>query len=240
MRSFRLVSIAALAGLLLGVVPVIAATPAGAVGGYHISSGVWNVRSSVGGGVIGSVRGGQAIDIECQQIGPAVSISGFGTSTVYDRLSSPIRGYVSDLSVSETPYARRDPRIPECGGAAPAPAPSGAELAARRAEARVGQVYTSENRNRNYWSGWCETFAEVAWSNAFRYGSADANFAAHAGRIQGGVPPRGALVFYTPNHIGVSVGGGQVVATQGYDNQRLPIVRVGYTYFSGYRGWSMP
>ena len=208
----------------------------------HIKSGVWNLRSSIGGAVIGSLSGGQSVYITCQSIGPSLTVTGFGTSTIYDHLSSPADGWISDLAMTSTPYAVRDPRLPDCGGATPQPVASRAELAAQWAEARLGQTYTKENPNAGWWSGWCETFVEKAWSGVVpRYASADAHYQAVIGRVQGGVPPRGAIVFWGPNHTAISVGGGRVVSTQGlYSTDRLPNYNVAYTYFSGYRGWYMP
>lgn len=120
-----------------------------------------------------------------------------------------------------------------------------AEAAAAGAEARLGQIYTSENPNAGWWSGYCETFAWIVYGRRARYPSAIADYndrAAH-GLIHGGAPPRGALVFYgggTYGHITIGVGGGQVTGTLGYANDRLPISRKAYTYFSNYLGWATP
>lgn len=120
-----------------------------------------------------------------------------------------------------------------------------AEQAARAAEARVGQVYTSENRNAGWWSGWCETFVALAYGNRFRYPSAIDHFYDYRNRglIRGGVPPRGAIVFWSIGqwgHTAISVGGGQVIGTLGYSTDRKPVSRTSYTYFGNYAGWAMP
>jgi exopolysaccharide biosynthesis protein len=126
------------------------------------------------------------------------------------------------------------------------PTPPAAEQAARWAEARLEQVWTRENRNAGWWSGWCEAFVEGAYGNRFWHRSAMQHYVArrNAGQIRGGVPPRGALVFWTAGgndgHVAISVGNGQVVGTQGWSYQRLPVFRTSYTYFSGYLGWAMP
>lgn len=124
-------------------------------------------------------------------------------------------------------------------------ASSVAEAAARWAEARVGQVYTSENPNAGWWSGWCETFVSLAYGRRFRNATAYDHYLTrrNAGQIRGGVPPRGALVFWDiggAGHVAIAVGGGQVVGTRGYETQRLPVARQDYRSFPGYLGWAAP
>lgn len=99
---------------------------AAAVGGYSISSGTWNVRSCPATcGVIGTISAGPIGNLVCQVPGPSVTVSGFGTSDVWDLVTLPSGrlGYVSDLAVLQTPYARFDPRLPRCDAQA-SPAPS--------------------------------------------------------------------------------------------------------------------
>lgn len=120
-----------------------------------------------------------------------------------------------------------------------------AENSARRAEARIDQIYTNENRNSNLWSGWCETFAALVYENRFRYGSAIAHFNDYRARglIRGGVPPRGAIVFWAlggNGHVAISVGGGNVIGTTGYEGERKPVSRTSYTFFRNYVGWALP
>jgi hypothetical protein len=120
-----------------------------------------------------------------------------------------------------------------------------AEGAARGAEARLGQVYTNENRNAGWWSGFCENFVEVVYGHRFSYGTALGQFSDRSARreIHGGVPPRGAIVFYggsSAGHVAISVGGGYVVSTLGWTYNRYPISRKAYTYFPYYYGWAMP
>jgi hypothetical protein len=92
---------------------------ASAATGYSISSGTWNVRgcpvpSSCG--VDESIGSGPLSNLVCQVAGTTVSVPGFGTSAVWDLVRAPSGrlGYVSDLAVAETAYARFDTRMPRC------------------------------------------------------------------------------------------------------------------------------
>lgn len=82
--------------------------------------GSWTVRStaSVANNAVGSVSNGQTVSIRCQVVGQQVSVSGYGTSSIWDYIAN--RGYMSDLGIRETRYAQRDPRLPDCN-AQPAP-----------------------------------------------------------------------------------------------------------------------
>jgi hypothetical protein len=120
-----------------------------------------------------------------------------------------------------------------------------AESAAAWAEGHLGQTYSNELGR--YWSGWCEAFAELSYGRRFNYASAIADYTSrrNAGQIHGGVPPRGALVFYGGGggygHVAISTGGGYVVGTLGFAGDHLAIGRTPYTYFSNpYYGWAMP
>jgi surface antigen len=102
--------------VMVGVTTVGATTPAQAVSGYHTNSDSVRVRAgattqSAQVNVIG--RAGTAIDIACQTSGQTVSLDGFGTSAVWDKLNG-YQGYISDLLVRETPYGTFDSRIPRC------------------------------------------------------------------------------------------------------------------------------
>lgn len=97
---------------------------ANAVTGYSISSGAWNVRSCPATcDVVGGTVSGSLPDLVCQTAGPSVTVSGFGTSTIYDLVRTPagVLGYISDLGVLQTPYAQFSPNLPRCSaGAGPA------------------------------------------------------------------------------------------------------------------------
>ncbi len=45
-----------------------------------------------------------------------MTVSGFGTSTIYDMVRTPsgVLGYISDLGVLQTPYAQFSPNLPRC------------------------------------------------------------------------------------------------------------------------------
>ena len=95
------------------------------------------------------------------------------------------------------------------------------------------------------WSGYCEGFAEVAFGTRGRFPSAIAHYRWQAsnGRINTGTkPPAGALVFYGGGggygHIGVSIGNDQVISTQGYGGQNLPVWQHSTTYIGQYLGWA--
>jgi len=98
---------------------------ANAVDGYHTAGDGVRVRAgaTTQSAQIGTIAAaGTAINIACQVAGESVSLPGWGTSSVWDRLNG-YNGYISDLFVQETPYAQFDPRIPRCDAPAPSPAP---------------------------------------------------------------------------------------------------------------------
>ncbi len=95
--------------------------------GSHTSGG--NVRVRAGASTqtsqISSIPvAGTAIDIACQTAGQTVSLPGWGTSPIWDKLNGYGNGYISDLFVRETSYAQFDPRLPRCGAPPPPPPPA--------------------------------------------------------------------------------------------------------------------
>jgi hypothetical protein len=113
------------------------------------------------------------------------------------------------------------------------------------AEQQIGAVSTYQNPYARWWSGYCEAFVERAYRLRFRYGSAFSDYRAEQRlqRVRHGVPPRGALVFYSGSygHVALSVGGGLVISTIGAEADRLPVARVPYRWFSApYLGWAVP
>lgn len=95
------------------------------------------------------------------------------------------------------------------------------------------------------WSGYCEGFAEVAFGVRSQFYSAYQHYTwqLNNGRIHTDTnPPAGALVFYGGGngfgHIGVSIGSGQVVSTQGYDGQYLPVWQHSVAFIGNYLGWA--
>lgn len=238
-RARRALCATVLAVLALGTIGTIGTQTAGAVTGYHTTaSPTLNARGGpgTGYGIVGSLGYGTAIDISCQQQGGS-NVNGNAT---WDRLSNG--WWIADYWTNTPSFNSYIAGVPACS--APVAAGVG-EIAARWAQARIGQVYTNENPAANYWSGYCETFARASYGSRFLYYSAKVHYNAWnaAGYIHGGVPPRGALVFYnigTFGHVAVAVGNGQVVSTIGYSNQRLAVAQHAYTYFPSYVGWALP
>jgi hypothetical protein len=126
------------------------------------------------------------------------------------------------------------------------------ERAARWAEARVGATDPgAENPDDPArWSEYCLAFAVQAWRLGAgvgmpSYPTAIAHYGGVQSQVRGGVPPRGAIVFYDAGdaygHAGVSVGGGDVVSTKGWWWEDLPVRR---HRFDGlgirYLGWYLP
>ena len=114
-------------GVLLASVSVLALAlaiitgpSAKAATGYSTYSGsTWNVRSCAATcSVIGAISG-SIPNLVCQTNGPAASVSGYGTSTIYDLVSLPsgTLGYMSDLGVQQTPYGQFSPNLPRCTAA---------------------------------------------------------------------------------------------------------------------------
>jgi hypothetical protein len=188
--------------------------------------------------VLQRVNRGTPLDAACASLGTNI----YGNA-VWLKLTGG--QWVSDYYTTSDGWGTRYPTgIPGCTSSTSTS--SVGEQAARAAEARLGQVYTSENPNASWWSGWCETFVEVTYGRRFRYTSAIAHYYArrNAGQIRSGTPPRGAIVFYGGGggygHVATSVGGGYVISTMGYSSNRLPIRRNPYTYFGSYLGWALP
>jgi uncharacterized protein YraI len=210
---------------------------ADAVTGYHVTaSPSLNARGGPGTAyaIVGTLPYGAPIDISCQQQG-GTNINGNAT---WDRLSNG--WWIADYWTSTPSFNSFIPGVHACTTTGVG------ERAAEWAIARIGQVYTNENPNATWWSGWCETFAWLAYGRHFTgFPSAIANYDAwhRAGYIRSGIPPRGALVFYNYapyGHVAVAVGNGQVVSTIGTSAQRLAVAQHAYNYFAYYLGWAMP
>lgn len=99
---------------------------------------------------------------------------------------------------------------------------------------------------RKPWSGWCEVFVEQANGFRFRFDSAidHYNNQTAQGRVHRDTnAPTGAVVFYgggTYGHVGVSVGNGQAISTQGNYGQRLAVRQHSITAMPYYLGWAYP
>jgi hypothetical protein len=95
------------------------------------------------------------------------------------------------------------------------------------------------------WSGYCEGFTEVAFGTRNQFTSALNHYywQLNNGRIRTDTnPPAGAIVFYAGGsygHVGISIGNSQVISTQGYDGQYLPVWQHHVTGLSNkYLGWA--
>ena len=128
------------------------------------------------------------------------------------------------------------------------------EADVERAETYDGQVYQSDGTQ---WSGNCLHFVTTmlqGFPDAGGY-SAYTNWLDNGSPDQGTVPPRGAMVYYsygTLGHIGISLGGGIVISTNGDKGQGYPITEHPYNgsssnlpglnswYHEAYLGWAMP
>lgn len=113
-------------GVIVGVVAVVLPSGAAqALGGFHTSGAGVRVRAGASTQTpqISSIPvAGTAIDIACQTSGETVSLSGWGTSPIWDKLNGYGGGYISDLFVRETPYGQFDSALPRCGASPPQPA----------------------------------------------------------------------------------------------------------------------
>jgi hypothetical protein len=204
------------------------------------------LRDTIGGPTRPGPRGGEVVNLICESTGP--SING---NIVWDKINSSKGVGFAPNAYLLTGYDGFTPGVPRCD-AAPTGVSASADAAARWAEARVGAVNGPENYNcpNCPWSGWCETFVELAYRSGAGYSTArmplyanaDAHLAAARPRLQGGVPPRGAVVLYSPNHVAISVGGGRVVSTIGYSGQAYANQNVAYNGVQGvtYQGWYLP
>jgi uncharacterized protein YraI len=190
------------------------------------------VRAAPGTGYpgIGGVADGSRVDIVCQRAGPSVSGTQ-GTSILWDQLSSA--GWVSDAYV----YTGTAGQVaPTCVYAADPPRAN-----PRTIDAAISWEYQQLGSTAN--EGWCLRFQSQAfgWSySGFQSAHAQYQWLADRHLIGGGVPPRGALVWYSTKdgtgHITLAVGAGRIIGTS--VNGRVGVA--GYAYMSGYLGWSTP
>jgi hypothetical protein len=251
-RGVSTLWIAALAGCAL---PAVAAADQVTVTG---TGGTLRVHSapSLGSAVIGNLRDGTPIHIGCQTLGDMVV-----KSTVWDYIDSPQTGFVSDWYTTTPVVGWYSPGYKDCFdviGPVPTPTPTPTPTPVTRDIASVALSYLGQTRvpaavPRSwyvgpYWSGYCEAF--VGWVTAGPkgrpYASAYRDYLGHRGRIHGGVPPRDTIVYWNPpesrgaGHIGISIGGGQVVSTYGSLGDRYGIAKNGYRTFRNYLGWAYP
>src|SRR5262245_60954152 len=172
---------------------------------------------TLGSDVVANLRDGTPIEIVCQTRGDQVV-----GSTMWDRIDQPVRGYVADWYTSTPVVNNPSPGLPSCADLdkrvgqdtptptptptiTPTPTPAPAPDLAARAMAYNGQVRVPAAVPRSWrvgpnWSGFCEAF--VGWVTAGAkgrpYRSAWQDYLAHKSRLQHGVPPRNAIVYWNP------------------------------------------
>lgn len=259
-KSSIAVAIVASIGAILAPV---GGTPAeAAVTGYqatttYIGGGATvNVRvaTSLTSRIAYTLSSGSSLSIDCQVVGGRLGFSQYADNRTWDRLSSG--NYVHDV-VTTTPggprmtlpdggYVAYSSNIPKCGAPVSAPPATRETRAVDFARSQLGVSNTNLTPD-GMWSGWCELLAEQAYGTRSRYGSALADYNAQraAGRIHTDTnPPAGALVFYqwgTYGHVGISLGGGQVISTKGFSTpepvRQHAVVGIGSTGLP-YLGWS--
>lgn len=242
-------AVTALAAATALVGPAISASTAEA---YNVvgTGGTLHVHPSpsIGSPVTANLRDGTPITIVCQTSGDNVQ-----GSIVWDQISSPASGYISDYYTNTPGNKTWSPRIPQCG-TPPPPRPHGSVFcggtpALQCALAMNGQVNVPAAARQHfkigpYWSGYCEAFIGYVFGDR-PYASAIQDYNAHkaAGQIQTGVPPAGAVVYWNTGgygHVGISIGHGQEISTYGYSGWRAPIQIHSYLYFHNYLGWANP
>jgi hypothetical protein len=220
------------------------------------------------------------VEILCQRPGGAALIAPFELNSTWDFVTARVNGtlhvgYVSDMLVDTLGNGARQNLaggayflptlgIPRCTDTptTPPPAPSTrAERAAQWAERKIGSTSPASDLERNgnagmdRWTGWCLVFASDAFQLGAAYwslpnGKATAWQMATAVPRTMGVPPRGAMVFYSGygnyGHVAISLGSGKIATTQGLVNgPRQPIAAMGYlepksSWGLTYEGWWLP
>ena len=101
------------------------------------------------------------------------------------------------------------------------------------------------NQLGSWWSGNCEVFVEIAFGTQRRAYSAYAHYDYRKSRGQinnDPNPPAGAFVFYggsADGHVGIALGDGQVISTQGYGGDHKPVWQHSVTGLNNpYLGWA--
>ncbi|MGB7588455.1 MAG: hypothetical protein WBM00_07070 [Solirubrobacterales bacterium] len=225
-----------------------------------------NVRTAprLGAGLLRNLPEGTAITIECQTRGDTV-----GSSTMWDKISQPVSGYLADWYTTTPVVNNPSPGLPACGSPPPLPptptptptpppattpapmphAPTVTELALSYNGQRVIPVAFARRFGLGrYWSGYCEAFVGLVAYHEHGYSTAMADYVAHKrlGKIHTtGIPPSGAVIYWNPannniGHVGISLGAGKEISTYGFAGDSYPIQIHPYRYFAGYLGWAMP
>lgn len=213
---------------------------------------------------VGDLRDGTSIDIVCQTRGDQVI-----GSTMWDKIDSPVAGYVADWYTTTPVVNNPSPGLPDCpeaptdGSTDVKSDDHGSGNSGTVAQPSVADIAESYNGQTNvpraiarawsvgpHWSGFCEAFVGLVTRGprGRGYASAMADYRDHLkrGLIHRGVPPRGAVVYWNPTgshgagHIGISLGNGREISTYGFVGQNRPIQIHSYMHFAKYLGWALP
>jgi hypothetical protein len=228
-RVRLLVAALAAAAVALTASPALA----GSAGTVRTGDGTaLTVRAAPGAGYYGyaGVGDGAAVDIACQVGGDTVGGTQ-GQSALWDQLAGG--GFVSDAYV----YTGSAGQVaPTCSysAAPPRPNPRGMDDAIN---------WEFQHLGATDYEGWCLAFQGQAfgWSyTGFESAYAEYQWLSANGQVNGGVPPRGALVWYSGaggyGHVTVSLGGGNVIGTSVGGHVGV----AGYNYLGSFLGWSTP
>jgi uncharacterized protein YraI len=253
-RKFRTMAQRISVGTLLlataGAGALVAASPARAAQRYAVTANGVALRSGPGTGyaIIQRVNTGTPVDVECQ----AQNGTNVGGNRTWDRLTGG--QWIADYFLNTPSFNSYAPGLRDCNGPVVTPPQPGVTPNMRTAANwAVAELHSPDptwsDHFRHPWSGWCEQFVENANGFRFRFPSAIAHYQQQ--RAQGRIhtdanPPAGAVVFYGGGngfgHVGVALGNGQVISTQGFFGQRLPVKQhpvVGYLS-NPYLGWAIP
>ncbi|CAO3569285.1 unnamed protein product [Mortierella alpina] len=233
---------------IAAIVATIASTQA-ATGTVRTAGDPLNIHSapSTSSAVVGSIKNGASVDIDCTATGTTVT-GKFGTSSVWDHVPG---GYVTDTYV----YTGTDgPAAPACGGTTP-PAPGGCQAPGiSNPRTCAGAVQWAVNnlstaRNPEY-IGMCDKIMARAYGRSYsgftsawvHWQSTPAKYK-HVGDRNA---PAGALVFFQGGkygHIAISTGGANVISTDiggAGTLTRSTIGTIESKWGQTYVGWTAP
>lgn len=165
------------------------------------------------------------LTIVCQMQGSSV-----GGNTIWNKISSPYKGWVFDGLTNTPGRGNFSPGIPRCPE----------QRAIEWASAQLGKT---KQPSGGWWALWCEKFAGMSYDrNPSGYVSANAHYQSLKKRKlirKEGVPTRGALVFYSSpygGHVAISIGKGEIITTPLKAGKAVYKAKV--SEFTGYLGWS--
>jgi hypothetical protein len=231
------------------------------------TGGTLHVRTSpaLAAAKVGDLHDGTLINIVCQTPGDPVM-----GSALWDKIDSPVVGYVADWYTNTPGVNIPSPGLPACpeppvvDPGIPTPNEHGSDdpgtIVVQPSVADVAEGYNGQTNVPRaiarawsvgpHWSGFCEAFVGLVTRGprGRGYASAMADYRDHLkhGLIHQGVPPRGAVVYWNPTsshgagHVGISLGNGREISTYGFVGQNRPIQVHSYLHFPKYLGWARP